>query len=87
MLQTVLDTIPVRVFWKDKDLIYLGCNQLFAEDSGFENPAHINNVTWAVIHVTDNSKEVVAGYIEDDVFYVVFLDKEHKFWPCAKKNT
>ncbi len=39
VLQTVLDTIPVRVFWKDKNLNYLGCNQLFAEDAGFKNPA------------------------------------------------
>ena len=41
VLQTVLDTIPVRVFWKDKNLNYLGCNQLFAEDAGFKNPAEL----------------------------------------------
>ena len=35
MLQLVLDTIPVRVFWKDKDLHYIGCNKLFAMDSGY----------------------------------------------------
>ncbi|MBN2645995.1 MAG: PAS domain S-box protein [Desulfuromonadaceae bacterium] len=34
MLQTVLDTIPVRIFWKDHNLRYLGCNQLFADDAG-----------------------------------------------------
>jgi PAS domain S-box-containing protein len=34
MLQLVLDTIPVRVFWKDLNLRYLGCNQPFAEDAG-----------------------------------------------------
>jgi PAS domain S-box-containing protein len=38
MLQMVLDTIPVRVFWKDKDSVYLGCNKIFANDSGFESP-------------------------------------------------
>ena len=38
MLQLVLDTIPVRVFWKDKDSVYLGCNKLFAEDSGLQQP-------------------------------------------------
>ena len=36
MLQLVLDTIPVRVFWKDRDLNYLGCNKLFAQDAGFQ---------------------------------------------------
>jgi len=35
MLQLVLDTIPVRVFWKDRNCVFLGCNQLFASDAGF----------------------------------------------------
>lgn len=34
ILQKVLDTIPVRVFWKDKNSVYLGANQLFADDAG-----------------------------------------------------
>jgi PAS domain S-box-containing protein len=38
MLQLVLDTIPVRVFWKDVKSVYLGCNKLFAEDSGLQKP-------------------------------------------------
>jgi PAS domain S-box-containing protein len=41
MLQSVLDSIPVRVFWKDRDLVYLGCNQLFADDSGLKSPEEI----------------------------------------------
>ena len=41
MLQIVLDTIPVRVFWKDKNSIYLGCNKLFASDSSFSSPKEI----------------------------------------------
>ena len=38
MLQDVLDAIPVRVFWKDRDLKYLGCNLHFAKDSGLSRP-------------------------------------------------
>ena len=38
ILQSVLDTIPVRVFWKDCDLNYLGCNRLFAYDAGLPSP-------------------------------------------------
>ncbi|MFQ5487231.1 MAG: EAL domain-containing protein, partial [Gammaproteobacteria bacterium] len=34
MLRLVLDTIPVRVFWKDRELNYMGCNRRFAEDAG-----------------------------------------------------
>ena len=45
MLNDVLDTIPVRVFWKDLDGVYLGCNRLFAEDSGFSSPEEITGLT------------------------------------------
>jgi PAS domain S-box-containing protein len=40
-LQTVLDAIPIRLFWKDLDSVYLGCNQPFAEDAGLERPEQI----------------------------------------------
>ncbi|HOV37527.1 MAG TPA: ATP-binding protein, partial [Spirochaetales bacterium] len=32
----ILDTIPVRVFWKDRSLRFMGCNTLFARDAGKE---------------------------------------------------
>lgn len=41
MLQYVLDNIPVAVFWKDRNLSYLGCNKRFATDAGLENPNEI----------------------------------------------
>ena len=49
MLQVVMDTIPVRIFWKNKDLVYLGCNHLFAEDAGRKSPEDIvgeTDSTW-----------------------------------------
>jgi len=41
MLLTVLDTIPVRVFWKDRELKYIGCNINFARDAGYDSPSDI----------------------------------------------
>jgi PAS domain S-box-containing protein len=41
MLQMVMDTIPVRIFWKNTDLVFLGCNRLFAEDAGQKAPEEI----------------------------------------------
>lgn len=38
MLRTVLDTIPQRVFWKDRQSTYLGCNQPFATDTDHATP-------------------------------------------------
>jgi PAS domain S-box-containing protein len=41
LLPLIMNNIPQAVFWKDCDLIYLGCNQAFAEDAGFSSPAEI----------------------------------------------
>jgi PAS domain S-box-containing protein len=41
MLQAVLDATPVRFFWKDLDLRYLGCNTNFAKDAGFDSPSQL----------------------------------------------
>ncbi len=41
IIKGIINTIPVRVFWKDKNLIYLGCNKNFAQDAGFTDPDEI----------------------------------------------
>lgn len=41
MLKLILDTIPVRVFWKTSTSQYLGCNQPFANDAGLSSPDEI----------------------------------------------
>ena len=41
MLQLILDTIPQRVFWKDHNFSYIGCNSSFAQDAGLNDPSEI----------------------------------------------
>lgn len=41
LLLTIIDTVPMRVFWKDRDLRYLGCNTIFARDGGMALPADV----------------------------------------------
>jgi PAS domain S-box-containing protein len=41
MLETIINALSVRVFWKDKNLVYLGCNAVFARDAGFADPNDI----------------------------------------------
>ena len=41
LLQLVMDTLPEAIFWKDRDSVYLGCNQNFAEDAGVGSPGNI----------------------------------------------
>lgn len=37
ILRLVLDTVPIRVFWKDKDSTFLGGNQAFLQDMGLKD--------------------------------------------------
>lgn len=53
----------------------------FPPDSKFTKPKGVVPNYWAVIHIKPSSKAVVAGYVEGDIFYIIFLDKEHHFWP------
>ncbi len=41
MLETVMNTIPDYVFWKDFNSVYLGCNENFALVSGVGSPDNI----------------------------------------------
>jgi len=41
MLLAVLDTIPQRVFWKDRNSVFLGCNKSLAYDAGYKDPADL----------------------------------------------
>lgn len=62
MLRNILDTIKVRVFWKDLELNYLGCNQSFAKDAGFETTEEIVGKNDFMMPWTKEAK----NYQEDD---------------------
>jgi two-component system cell cycle sensor histidine kinase/response regulator CckA len=62
MLQMVLDAIPIRVFWKDRDAVYLGCNRAFAEDAGLDSPAAVIGKTDATLSWRDQ----VASEVHTD---------------------
>ncbi len=40
-LQTVLDTVPLTVFWKDRDSNYLGANSKFLQDAGLSSVSEL----------------------------------------------
>jgi diguanylate cyclase (GGDEF)-like protein/PAS domain S-box-containing protein len=41
VIAAILNAVPARIFWKNKDLVYLGCNEAFARDAGFSRPEDI----------------------------------------------
>jgi two-component system, cell cycle sensor histidine kinase and response regulator CckA len=45
MLQLVLDAVPLRVSWKDRDLHYMGCNKAMALDAHLPDPNAVVGLT------------------------------------------
>jgi PAS domain S-box-containing protein len=41
LLETIINTIPVRIFWKDLDGRYLGANKLFLNDASLKHESEI----------------------------------------------
>jgi PAS domain S-box-containing protein len=62
LLQRIIDLLPIRIFWKDRDLKYLGCNVIFAKDAGKSKPEElIGKDDFAM-----GWKEQAASYQKDD---------------------
>ena len=62
LIHSIIENVPVSIFWKDKTLQYLGCNTLFAKEAGIESPQSIVgksdfDLVW---------KEQAEGYRKDD---------------------
>ncbi len=58
----------------------------FPKHSLFKCPKHLKDVdTWHRVRL--NEKTRVGGFIIGNVFYVVFLDAKHEFYPSTKKHT
>jgi PAS domain S-box-containing protein len=41
MLELVINHIPQAIFWKDRNSVFLGCNERFAHDAGFSSPSEM----------------------------------------------
>lgn len=41
LLDHIVDSFQLRIFWKDKESRFIACNQAFAKDAGFTNPAEV----------------------------------------------
>lgn len=41
MSQLIMENIPMRIFWKNRNLKYLGCNTIFAKDAGKKSPKEL----------------------------------------------
>lgn len=69
ILSKVLNSIPVRVFWKDTNSVYQGSNRLFANDANLSSPERLIGLTdydfgWdeqAELYREDDQKVMKSG--------------------------
>ncbi|HEX7682789.1 MAG TPA: EAL domain-containing protein [Trinickia sp.] len=86
MLETVIDNIPQRIFWKDRDSRYLGCNVAFARDAGLAYTEQVigktdDDLPWASLAdaLRKADREVVAtGVPKMNQAFEVLIDGVHR---------
>jgi PAS domain S-box-containing protein len=93
MLETVLNTIPARVFWKDRDLVYMGCNRAFALDAGFKTPEEIVGIDdfkigWGdhtEAYRRDDQSVIATGTAKRNYEEPMINQEGRKFWVSTSK--
>ena len=53
LLQNIIDTVPVRIYWKDREGKYLGANQLFLEDAQLDSDERLIGKTDFELHLNN----------------------------------
>jgi PAS domain S-box-containing protein len=93
MLHLVMDSIPARIFWKDMDLRYLGCNRAFAADVGRSDPREIIGLDdlsmpwsdWAELYRQDDRAVIASRQPKLDYEEGQTTADGHKLWLNTSK--
>lgn len=75
LMRGVIEHIDVRVFWKDRESRYLGCNAVFARDAGFDSSQDLIGRTdfdcgWAAqapAYIADDLAVMQSGHAKLDI--------------------
>ena len=90
MLHTVLETMPVRVFWKDRASNYLGANQLYLQDAGLASLEQIigkiDEDEYATHYLADDQAVMESGMPKQGIEEQVVLADGSKLWVQTNKN-
>jgi len=75
LLQGVLEGMPVCIFWKNRDCIYLGSNTLFAKNAGLSEPDEVigksdDEMPWR--NQADRNRADDLGIIESGIPRIAF---------------
>lgn len=93
LLKTVINASPIRVFWKDRNLTYLGCNPLFAKDAGKQSPEELIGLDdfqmgWsdqAELYRNDDRQVILSGTSKLGFEEPQTTPDGHRIWLCTSK--
>jgi PAS domain S-box-containing protein len=64
VLRKVLDNIPIKVFWKDKESRFLGCNMAYLKDLALDNENQLLGKTDFDIHQSKEAQQMAADELK-----------------------
>ncbi|MBN1580306.1 MAG: GAF domain-containing protein [Anaerolineae bacterium] len=93
MLRLVIDHIPQTVFWKDRNLVFLGCNKAFSDIAGLDDPEDIVGQTdldmvWAdqaAAYRQADLRVIRSGIAELNVEQMITLPDGRRAWEQISK--
>jgi hypothetical protein len=65
----------------------IGIYSNFPSSSKYKQSDNFKNAKWAALKKFAGQKERVIGHLDNNIFYIVYLDKDHEFYIVEKKNT
>jgi PAS domain S-box-containing protein len=88
-IQTVVDTVPLSLFWKNRESVYLGCNQQFAKVFGLTSVEEIIGKTdfdlpstqaEIIAHRADDQRVMEAGQARQGIEETITLPNGEQRW-------
>ncbi len=79
ILDLIIRHIPIALFWKDRNLTYLGCDQIFSNDRGLNSPADVVGLTDFDLYPPDvaaNNRNIDKEVIQSGVPLLNFEEEE-----------
>lgn len=93
IFELVINSVPIRIFWKDRNSVYLGCNNAFAEVSGcgeIENLIGKNDFNlvwgWEAKKYIDDDRQVMETGNPKIGYEETYIDHEGNtvWWRTSK---
>lgn len=85
----MIQTLPVRIYWKNRKLVYEGCNKLFCNDADENQPENIigktdHNLVWSDFAESFESNDLKV--MNNGQEQVNQLEKQHNLWRLSNRS-